>query len=108
MRRDFTRPVAERQLELVTPTERRVIIARLGEPVQDVSTAGGDDWRCPVQLVGWDDTPPPAFGVDSLQALLHGIKMLHIHLTHIERQTGGVLHWLEEPGHFVPDVPLTG
>ena len=102
LRRDFTRTVAERQLELITPDGRRLLIARLGEPVQDLPTAAGEDWRCPIQIIGWDHTPVPAVGVDSLDALLNGIKMLHIYLSHIERQTGGVLHWLEKPGHFVP------
>jgi hypothetical protein len=107
--REFTRPIAERELVLVTAGTERPITVRLGEPVQDVPTAGGNDWRCPIQIEGSDrSAPPPGVGVDALQALLHGIKMIHIHLARIERQSGGVLHWLGEPGHFVPDLPLTG
>ena len=76
--------------------------------MQDVPTAGETDWRCPLQIEGWDHTPPPGVGVDSVQALLHGLKILHISLTHLERESGGVLLWLDQPGHFVPDIPLGG
>jgi len=102
--RQFSRAVAERQLVLVTAGGQRPLIARLGEPVQDVPSASGDDWRCPIQIEGWEHTPPPGVGVDSFQALLGAIKLLSAYLTQIERQTGGVLHWLGEPGHFVPEV----
>ena len=107
--REFTRTIAERQLLLVTGATTRQIVVRLGEPVRDVPAVVEPDWRCPIQIENSDyPSPPPGVGVDSLEALLGGIKIAHMYLARIERESGGVLHWLGELGHSVPDIPLAG
>jgi len=104
----FTRAIAERSLALVADGERRPLILRIGEPVRDVPTVSGNDWRCPVHIDGLDDQKlSPGIGVDSLQALVHALKSAQAYMAFLERETGGTLLWLDHPGHGLPDVTRT-
>jgi hypothetical protein len=76
------------------------VIIRLGQPVRDVETAAGKDWRCPIQITGLGRRhPPPGIGVDSLQALVNALKIVHAHI-----EVAGRFEWLGGPGHYVPEL----
>jgi hypothetical protein len=106
--REFTHAVAERQLTLATGQFEQRLVVRLGEPVRDLTMPEpGYEWRCPIQIEGWDRTLwVPAIGRDSVEALLAGISMVRFYLGSIEQQSGGRLRWEGAPGHPF-DFPRT-
>lgn len=102
-----TRLIAQRNLVFATKTRRRRIQVRIGEPVRDVPTAGGLDWRCPVSITG---SPKQrrlrGLGVDSLQALIDALKLIEIELHTRERKEKGRFVWLGESWRGVPAIDL--
>jgi hypothetical protein len=63
-RMKLKRPMAERRLDLVGRSGKRVPFTVQFGPVY----GEGKDFRCPVKFIGWGDSPPDIWGVDSLQA----------------------------------------
>ena len=107
--RQFTRPLVERQLEFETPAHRIPVTLRIGLPVQDVETASGLDWRCPVEFTGLDMAPlMPGVGIDALQALTHALKAARNVADALARDAGGSFSWLGGPGHGLADLTLWG
>ena len=102
----MTDVLMERQLELVSGEERKRIVLRIGLPVQDVETAGGRDWRCPVEFTGLGKRPFPAVGVDAVQAVTHALCAARVEAEALERQMGGHFFWLDHEGHGLPRIEL--
>lgn len=101
----FTRRIAERELSLVLNTGQTSLVLRFGEPIQDVETVDDMDWRCPVQLIGdGKESLQVGVGVDSLQALINALRIAQIELESLERETGGTVQWLDQPGHGLPTI----
>jgi hypothetical protein len=107
--REFTRAVAQRRLVLAIGQFEQPLVVRLGEPVRDLTLPEpGYEWRCPIQIEGWDRKLwVPALGRDSMEALLGGISMVRFYLGSIEQQSGGTLRWEGAPGHPF-DFPRAG
>ena len=104
----FTTLIAERALLLSAAGQRQQVRVEIGQPVQDVETLGGLDWRCPVKIdVGGRTRRMNGLGVDSLQALGDAFKALEIGVAALERRTGGRLLFLDHPGHGLPQVHLS-
>ena len=72
--------IARRTLMFATKRKLKRVQIRIGQPVRDVSTAGGLDWRCPISITGFTKGPRQGLGVDSLQALIHALKLVEIEL----------------------------
>jgi hypothetical protein len=80
---------------------------RIGKPVRDVPTAGGLDWRCPISITkSHRSRQLRGIGVDSLQALIHALKIVEIELRARERHRKGRFEWLGESWHGVPEIRL--
>jgi hypothetical protein len=57
------------------------------------------DWSCSFRIVGFEpDIEKKAFGVDSLQALLLAVRMLHSTLQYEEKTRKGKFGWLKQRG----------
>ena len=81
---------------------------RIGKPVRDVPTAGGLDWRCPISITkSQRNRQLRGIGVDSLQALIHALKIVEIELRARERDRKGRFEWLGESWHGVPEIRLS-
>jgi len=102
----MTEVLMERRLELIRGEERKQVVLRIGVPVQDVETAGGRDWRCPVLFTGLGKRPFPAVGVDALQAVTHALFAARVEAEAVERETGGHFAWLDHEGHGLPRIEL--
>jgi hypothetical protein len=103
----FTRTVAERNLILVEGNRRRRVTIQVGEPIQNVDTVRGVDWRCPVRITGLSaGRVPPGIGVDSFQALVHALLSVEAHVYAAETDAPVTLWWLGTPGHGVPEIRL--
>lgn len=103
--RNFTPTIAKRDLILVSDGKRRQVTVRLGQPVQDVPTVSGLDWRCPIQITGLRKRRmPPGIGVDSLQALVHALKVVEAELNAAKGRAKFL--WLEDPGDGMPEIQL--
>ena len=107
--RSFTRVIAERALTLADGNMRRRVTIQIGEPVQDVATVRGSDWRCPVRITGLaTGRIPPGIGIDSMQAVVHALFLVQVILEEAEEGAATKLLWLNEHGHGFPEVRLTG
>jgi hypothetical protein len=103
----FTRTIAERRLILVEGNRRRRVRIQVGEPIQDVETVRGTDWRCPVRITGLSTgRVPPGIGVDSFQALVHALASVEAHVYAAQAEAPITLSWLGTPGHGVPENRL--
>lgn len=103
----LTSVIAERNLILPVDGKRRRIRIEIGQPVQDVETAGGLDWRCPVRISGRAlRRDVQGFGIDSLQALIHALKLVETEIGAIEKATAESFQWLGEPWHGIPKIRL--
>ena len=103
--KEFTDTILERELTLVLDTDQRTLVLLFGKPIQDVEIVDSFDWRCPIQLIGrGKEALHPGVGVDSLQALINAIKIAQIELESLERETGGVVHWLDHRGYGLPQI----
>jgi hypothetical protein len=101
----FTRTIAERSLILVEGKRRRRVSIQVGEPIQDVETVRGVDWRCPVRITGLSSgRVPPGIGVDSFQALVHALAFVEAHLSAAESEAPVTWLWLGTHGHSVPEI----
>ena len=105
----FTNVIAERRLIIETPKRPRTIRVQIGAPIQDVPTVSGLDWRCPIRISGHSAhrRVVHAFGVDSLQSLVHALKLIHSELAFIERSSGKRLFWFNSPDYGIPDFELS-
>jgi hypothetical protein len=103
----FTSTIAQRDLVLAVQGRRSRVRIRIGQPVQDVDTAGGFDWRCPVEISRPGNTlRVRGFGVDSLQALVDAFKVLEHEIRSLENRSSGQLLWFDEPWHGIPRITL--
>ena len=66
----FTLAAAVRNFELVRSGTLHLFRIEIGQPIQDVETVSGPDWRCPVRFIE-DETIKlhNICGIDSFQAL---------------------------------------
>jgi hypothetical protein len=100
--------IALRNLTLVTKRKRQRVQIRIGQPVRDVPTAGGLDWRCPISITGFPKgLRPQGIGVDSLQALIHALKLVEIEIAARTRDSDSRFEWLGEPWHGLPAIRLS-
>jgi hypothetical protein len=103
-----TRLIAQRTLMFVGSRRRERIQVRIGKPVRDVPTAGGLDWRCPISITkSHRSRQLRGIGVDSLQALIHALKIVEMELRARERDRKGRFEWLGESWHGVPEIRLS-
>jgi len=98
--------IARRTLMFATKRKRQRVQIRIGRPVRDVPTAGGLDWRCPISITGLTKGPRQGLGVDSLQALIHALKLVEIELGARARDADGRFEWLGAPWHGLPEIGL--
>jgi hypothetical protein len=100
--------IAARTLMFVTKKKRQRVHIRIGQPVRDVPTAGGIDWRCPISITGLPKrTAPQGYGVDSLQALIHALKLVEVEIGALARNTRGRFEWLGELWHGLPVISVS-
>jgi hypothetical protein len=100
--------IAARTLTLVTKRKRERVHIRIGQPVRDVPTAGGLDWRCPISITGLAKRGrPQGIGVDSLQALIEALKAVEIEIDARARNSGGRFEWLGASWHGLPEISLS-
>lgn len=103
----FTSVIIERRYELQRGESRQPVVIKIGQPVQDVPTIDGFDWRCPVRWRFEGKTEcEQACGIDAFQAV--EISMTHlvdIILERLEKQTGGqmLLFGVPTSDAFGPD-----
>lgn len=103
----FTTTIAQRDFLFAIHGKRSRARVRIGQPVQDVPTADGIDWRCPVSISGLPKGPPlQGFGVDSFQALVGAIKVVELEIKRLEAQHGGLFEWLGMGWHGMPRIRL--
>jgi len=70
MLQSFTKAVARRSYTIKGDGPPRSIEVAIGQPIQDVETADGLDWRCPVRVTDGDaESIRSSCGIDSVQAL---------------------------------------
>lgn len=70
----------------------------IGTPIQDVETASGTDWRCPLRIT--DDagtTQSNTCGIDAWQAVELSLKIVQHHLEQVRSTPGTTLLFLGEP-----------
>ena len=104
----FTATIASRTLMFVTKRKRQRIHIRIGQPVRDVPTVGGLDWRCPISVTGLPKrTTPQGHGVDSLQALIDALKAVEVEIGARARQSGARFEWLGERWHGLPEIRIS-
>ena len=105
----FTSVIAERRLSVESPSGSRAVRVQIGAPIQDVPTVSGFDWRCPIRFTGHSSRRRTfqAFGADSLQSLIHAIKLIQTELDSIERSPNTRLFWFDELAHGVPYFELS-
>lgn len=92
----FTRCIAARAYELVSASGTLAVWVEVGEPIQDVPTVAGLDWRCPVKInYGEHILERQALGVDSFQCLYLAMAVLIPNeLEAMAEQAGGKVLWL--------------
>jgi hypothetical protein len=74
---EFTSIVATRQFHVICAGSTTTLVFEVGLPIQDVETAGGFDWRCPVRIIdGSSVRDRRACGADSYQALQLGLRLV--------------------------------
>jgi hypothetical protein len=86
--------IAERKLELRTPTDTVEVVALLGRPKE----VGLDEWVCAcVTRFGGEERSIDIHGGDSMQALQLAMVTLDIELQHGAKRRGGTLIYFDEP-----------
>jgi hypothetical protein len=89
-----TDPVATRTYDC---GGRGTLEVRLGRPYCEE----GDDWRCPIEVVGpMTSFRQEMFGIDPMQALLHGIYILATVVEISEEKKSGILNWFGDHERF--------
>src|ERR1700734_2679139 len=86
-RKSPSRPIAERSLQLLLPTGKRVSFRVTFGPIRKVRR----DFGCPVRFYGWGNSPPDIWGADSLQAFTLAITLVHSILDTVVQRGGRVL-----------------
>lgn len=106
--KNLTEVIAERLFFVESPGVRRRFRIQIGAPIQDVPTVSGFDWRCPIRFTGHPARRRSAqgFGVDSLQSLVHALKIIETELASIARTAETRLLWLDEHWHGFPRIEL--
>lgn len=99
--------IAWRTLMFATKRKRQRVQIRIGRPVRDVPTVGGLDWRCPISITGHTRGSRQGLGVDSLQALVHALKLVEIELDARARDCDGRFEWLGAPWHGLPEIGIS-
>src|SRR5919198_293700 len=103
----MTRVIAQRDLVLDVHGKRRRVRVRIGGPIREVDTARGRDWRCPIRVSGvGKNRKDRGLGVDSLQALVHALKLVEQEITELEKRTSGRFLWFGDLWHGLPKVRL--
>ena len=105
----FTRTVAARAMTVNRHGRTDELHLEVGQPVQDVETVSGTDWRCPVRLRQGDTTTVHnACGVDSFQALQLALESVRLKLEVLAAEEGVSLQFLDCPYDVrtqLPDAP---
>ena|GEM_PF-1950897 len=92
----FSRAICTRDFLLRSDPISKPLRVEIGEPLQDVVTVDGMDWRCPVRIiVAGNETIYSCFGVDSLQSVLVAIGCIRSQLENIAEQHPGDLLFLQ-------------
>lgn len=96
---EFTRVVATRALTVLRPgRDAACLQLEIGEPVRDVETVGGMDWRCSVRWrEGGAVSVRNACGVDAMQALQLAMQRMADDLAALADEPGVRLLFLGEP-----------
>lgn len=102
-----TSPIAWRELVLSRDGVACALRVEIGQPVQDVETIAGTDWRCPVQWLEGDRRwCAQACGVDAYQALQLGLAMVREELAALSRQPGVHLEFMGCPYDVESQLPV--
>lgn len=103
----FTRCIALREFELRDGDSKVPVTLEVGEPVQDVMTITGFDWRCPVRLrYGNTEVNRYACGIDAIQALGGVMRVVTVSMLQtLVADKGGVLYFLGEVYPLQDDDP---
>lgn len=105
----FTSVVASRYFELNDPTDSQGLLLEIGLPLQDVVTASGIDWRCPIRVTGAGlERVVSVCGVDSFQALHQAFNWVTAEVQRRERDTGLQLLFLGAPYDPETHLPKAG
>ena len=104
----FTRTVAARAMTVTRHGRTDELHLEVGQPVQDVETVSGTDWRCPVRLRQGDTTTVHnACGIDSFQALQLALETVRIQLEELAGEEGVSLQFLDCPYDVRTQLPDT-
>ena len=103
----FTRTIAARDLTVLRQDQATPLRLEIGEPVQDVETVGGMDWRCPVRWTEGDATKVHSlYGVDSMQALQQAMQWIAYALAELDASEGVSLRFLDWPFDVATQLPV--
>jgi len=97
--KSMTMVIAQRALELELNGKIQKLLLKIGQPIQDVQTASGLDWRCPIMISGLSDEVYNACGLDSIQALGLAFSKAFNLLAEFEEQYQAKIRWLGGSGH---------
>ncbi len=105
----FSHAIATRELGVVREGRICGLRIEIGQPVQDVATATGLDWRCPLRLQeeGGEVRLRSACGIDAYQALRLAFDLVAQQLTQITA-TGASLRFLDCPYDVASGLPDVG
>lgn len=104
----FTHVVASRMFESSNPTNPRYLLLEIGLPIQDVVTASGNDWRCPIRVTETElESVVSVCGVDSFQALHQAFRWVTAEVQKREHDTGLQLLFLGMPYDPETHLPKT-
>lgn len=103
----FTRTIATRELAVVRQDHVTRLQVEIGEPVQDVDTAGGWDWRCPVRWIeGGSVREHSLYGVDAMQALQQAMHWIAHEQAALAGTEGVSLRFLDWPFDVATQLPV--
>ncbi|KAB8146051.1 hypothetical protein F8S13_02945 [Chloroflexia bacterium SDU3-3] len=94
----FTAAVATRTYEIARAGTPSTLVVEIGQPIQDVPTVSGYDWRCPVRISeGGVTRDLRACGVDSFQALQLGLQVAQQEVEQVAAEPGAAVALFGEP-----------
>lgn len=103
----FTRTIAARDLTVLRHGQAAPLRLEIGEPMQDVETAGGLDWCCPVRWTEGDAIAVHSlYGVDSMQALQQAMQWIGHALAELDASEGVSLRFLDWPFDVATQLPV--
>lgn len=105
----FSRAIATRVLTVVRDGRAAELRIEIGQPLQDVPTVTGQDWRCPLRLQedGGEIRLRSACGIDAYQALRLAFDLVAQELAEIAA-TGASLRFLDCPYDVASGLPDVG